>query len=55
MPLRLPRYRMRSLKELAKTTECIGSEEGSRKICTVVLYCVYKSVVDGFFGVFAFL
>ena len=39
MPLLLPWYRMRSLKELAKTAECIGSEGGSWKICTVVLYC----------------
>ena len=46
---------MRSLKELAKTTECIGSEGGSLKICTVVLYCVYRSVVEGFSGELAFV
>ena len=36
--LHLPGYNMLSLKELAKTTECIGAEGGSWKICTVVLY-----------------
>ena len=50
---RLPWYEIRSLKEPAKLTECIGSEGGCRNACTVVSYSVYRSVVEGFSGEFA--